>query len=625
MHILARRFALPVLLLALACGSYWRLTLTRQFSWVGHPEVAAHVLPRLDLQARILHAHRLPLWNRYLDGGRPLAGEWESGTASPWNWILFAMPLRDGHIRLEALHAYWVLLHWLAACLGYAFCRQLGAGRYGAVFAGAAFGFSGWFGSQSSPAWVSGALMLPAILLCWVHVWRKPGAAPAACMGLAVGLAWLSTDFETAAVATVLAAGLWIYGSAAGPVGSAARMAISAAIAFLAGALQILAAAEWPALPTVLDWHSLPGLILPGWSGSFLGITLIVFAAAGAAAMWKRAAVRWLTLAAAIGHVLPLHAGMAVAQLSLCALAGLALEPWIEPPVSRIARRVLMLAGMGGFLFYTVAAVLRLEWDSRPLLSALVALLLAALLYTRECAGISTRAAATITIALALFEAGMVSGPATPEIGRDDSHLTLMRKQADLARYLHQQPGWFRVATDPAAVPYHFGEWYGIEQVTGAAPARAPLGVEYLLARQPARAGMQNMFAGETGVKVFAEGSAGPPWRTLHNTTCEGADEVHLEERDNVSLVLVADMRCAGMLVAGDRDAPGWRAWVDRHRANIAAVDGVRAVRLEPGRHRIEFRYRPVRVYAGAALSLAGLALAGWLLWRERAAVTWLE
>jgi len=36
----------------------------------------------------------------------------------------------------------------------------------------------------------------------------------------------------------------------------------------------------------------------------------------------------------------------------------------------------------------------------------------------------------------------------------------------------------------------------------------------------------------------------------------------------------------------------------------------VRAVHVDAGRHRIEFRYRPGSVYWGAALSLLGLLLA---------------
>jgi uncharacterized membrane protein YfhO len=56
---------------------------------------------------------------------------------------------------------------------------------------------------------------------------------------------------------------------------------------------------------------------------------------------------------------------------------------------------------------------------------------------------------------------------------------------------------------------------------------------------------------------------------------------------------------------------------VDGHPAPILAADGyLRAVALSPGAHRVEFRYRPVSFYAGAAVSLAALATLAILYWR---------
>jgi uncharacterized membrane protein YfhO len=64
----------------------------------------------------------------------------------------------------------------------------------------------------------------------------------------------------------------------------------------------------------------------------------------------------------------------------------------------------------------------------------------------------------------------------------------------------------------------------------------------------------------------------------------------------------------AGILVLADLNYPGWAATVDGRPAPILAADGyLRAVALSPGAHRVEFRYRPVSLYAGAALSLLGL------------------
>jgi Bacterial membrane protein YfhO len=67
-----------------------------------------------------------------------------------------------------------------------------------------------------------------------------------------------------------------------------------------------------------------------------------------------------------------------------------------------------------------------------------------------------------------------------------------------------------------------------------------------------------------------------------------------------------------GFLVLADTFYPGWQArvdgeWVPLVRANYA----FRAVRLEPGSHRVDFAYRPLSFLAGAALSvLTCLALA---------------
>jgi uncharacterized membrane protein YfhO len=59
---------------------------------------------------------------------------------------------------------------------------------------------------------------------------------------------------------------------------------------------------------------------------------------------------------------------------------------------------------------------------------------------------------------------------------------------------------------------------------------------------------------------------------------------------------------------------PGWTATVDGRRAKIECAYGfVRGVVVEPGKHTIEMRYRPMSVYLGAMLSLlaAGIVIAG--------------
>jgi hypothetical protein len=69
---------------------------------------------------------------------------------------------------------------------------------------------------------------------------------------------------------------------------------------------------------------------------------------------------------------------------------------------------------------------------------------------------------------------------------------------------------------------------------------------------------------------------------------------------------VAADMTSdsAGLLVLADLHYPGWSAEVDGRPAEMLRADGLfRAVALPAGSHRVVFRYRPVSVLAGAALS----------------------
>lgn len=79
-------------------------------------------------------------------------------------------------------------------------------------------------------------------------------------------------------------------------------------------------------------------------------------------------------------------------------------------------------------------------------------------------------------------------------------------------------------------------------------------------------------------------------------------------------------VRRAGLLVVSDAWDPGWKATVDGHDAKVERVDYVmRGVRVAPGEHRVEFRYRPWSFTAGWIVSLAALlALLGALVvWRR--------
>ncbi|MGA2603720.1 MAG: YfhO family protein [Verrucomicrobiia bacterium] len=77
----------------------------------------------------------------------------------------------------------------------------------------------------------------------------------------------------------------------------------------------------------------------------------------------------------------------------------------------------------------------------------------------------------------------------------------------------------------------------------------------------------------------------------------------------------------AGYVLLADTFYPGWQASVDDHPATICRANGAqRAVFVEPGEHRVRFRYAPASIRLGVAISISTLivvvALGLWHLGR---------
>jgi hypothetical protein len=72
-----------------------------------------------------------------------------------------------------------------------------------------------------------------------------------------------------------------------------------------------------------------------------------------------------------------------------------------------------------------------------------------------------------------------------------------------------------------------------------------------------------------------------------------------------------------GWLVLLDSYSPDWDVRVDGRPATLYRSNLLfRAVRLSPGRHRVEFTYRPRAVFYGALVSAIGLIATAFVAWR---------
>jgi hypothetical protein len=607
---LKRTLAALAILLMLCAAFYWKLTLPTGWTYLEGPDLAIQVRPWLDLAAREFHAGRIPLWDNYEWAGHTLIAQVQPGVANPLNWILFAMPLSGGHIPISTLHWYWVLIHWLGAALAYALCRDLGAGFVPSLFGGSAFALAGFLGHTDWPQILMSAIWVPLVVLFFLRVVRgERPAANAALAGAALGMAFLGTHHVVPTYTGLLMCTLWLALLAARPR-HAAHFALFLAVTALVAAVQVLPSLEYSHL--AIRWAGAPEPILPGQRVPF---------SVHAEYSLKPGELLSLVLPRGATHVNP-HLGITACALALFAL-------W-----KRRHRAASWLAALaaGALLIALASPVYWLAWRFVPMVEKArepaFAIVIAQLALAALAAlGLSRLPGWAAPVALAFFLGEAVwDAPRFSRFDRPGSYLAMERDQAGLIAFLRAQPGWFRVDFDESAVPYNAGDLYGIEQFGASVPAM-PLrvqrvlghpetprtyGIRYHVGTAPANPGQVEVFRSRSGLKVWLDPRIGEPLWTIPQPPCAAPGRLRLLAREPARVLIEADLACGGLAVAGDPYYPGWRAYLDGRRVPMQEVDGVRAVRAAAGRHRIEFRYRPLSVYVGGALTLAGLALAAW-------------
>ncbi len=87
-----------------------------------------------------------------------------------------------------------------------------------------------------------------------------------------------------------------------------------------------------------------------------------------------------------------------------------------------------------------------------------------------------------------------------------------------------------------------------------------------------------------------------------------GPESVRITACEPERVEIEVKMTAPGYLVLTDAHYPGWRAWVDGREVSIATANLLfRAVYLEVGEHRVEFRFQPRSLWLGAVISLGAL------------------
>ncbi|HLK47302.1 MAG TPA: YfhO family protein [Bryobacteraceae bacterium] len=724
-----RNAGVPVLLALIIIGFYWKLTLTRQYTWLESPDLTRQVLPWQNVQALAFRHGQFPAWDPYLWGGQSLIGQAQPGSAYPLNWILYALPLRDGHIRQNYLHWYMALIHVMAALFGYWLCRDLERSRMASMIGGTAFALAGEVGSTDWPQMLNGEIWAPLVFLFLFRALRgrRPLLSAGLC-GFSLGMAWLAGHHQVPIFLTYATGGVWLFYLLREKRmdWDVAKLAgVFAVFLALTSALQVMPAYEygklakrWVGTEEPVGWkdvvpynihgeHSLGlvsvfGLVIPGVHAEvdpYVGFVILALAGLGLALWWSDVRVRILLVVGLAGlffalgrqnvmhgflyAVLPMlekarTAAMAVFLLNfgLAMLAAYGFDGLVTRTESEWPRRIgrwTMTAGLVMIIlmgFVLLAKQLHMDYDDRPVLVALVGLLLGALILGYQRAALGTTALGVFCLLLLLMDLGNVAGYSYPHV-LDANRMAELRRMGanqDMLAWLRAQPGPFRIAMDSNEIPYNYGDWNGVE-VFGGYTASLPVnllriekdealtldlyGTKYWIGRTPRDPGEVEVRQFQSGLKAYERPQAFPRVWTVHETVsipdengipglyhgprfdarrqaffigdapklspCAGEDRATLDHHDFSRVAIQAQMQCAGMVILSDNWFPGWTATVDGQAAKIWEADAaIRGVKVPAGTHRIEMRYRPWSVRLGALMlmmSLAGLAALAW--WRK--------
>ena len=515
----------PLVLFVIVTCFYWKLVFTYQYDWIWDPDLTEQVLPWFEEEARQFHHGQFPLWDPHYWAGQPLLAQAQPGAAYPVNWLLWSVPLQNGHINVMALQWYYVAgIHYLTALFCYLLCRDLGRSRGAALAAALAFALAGYVGRMGRPQMVNGAVWAPLGFLFLLRAIRGVGPwASAWLCGVCLGMSWLSGHHQIPIFLTLAAGGVWLYYVfESGKVDwRVARLAaVSMAVAPIVGALQIIPAAEygrlawrWVGARDHVGWRDvvpyfvhaqystqpidLVGFFVPTYNdvvGNFVGVVAIALGLLGVALCWREHVVK-LFGAIALGGLIYALGSHSIFQGFIYAVV-----PYVEKArvpamavllfdvglavtaafgVDALGRRAdsvwtrrmnLGITGLGIFLGGTILAILiasRLVWstDDRVVVTCLIVFLLAALVYGWRKGSVTQPQAVALLVLLLLFELGSQSS-ATLADRNDWSRHGLIEKtwgNSDLADFLHRQAGPFRVETQTDEIVRNWGDYHDVD------------------------------------------------------------------------------------------------------------------------------------------------------------------
>jgi hypothetical protein len=568
----------PLILVLIVTGFFWKL-FTKQYTWMDHPDMAYLVLPWLQVQASSWHHEVFPLWDPHLWGGQPLLAQLQPGAAYPLNWLLFLLPLKDGHINLLFVQLNFVVTHVLAALFCYWLCRELRRSPAASILAGLAFALGGMVGSLGWPQMLNSAIWTPLVLLFYIRWLRTFRLREAVWSGTFLGIAFLSGHHNIPTFLGLTMACLWLV--QIWKRGAWKPAAVFLVFTFLVSALQVLPGLEYGrrsvrfvGLPNAISWSQyvpysvheqyslrpveILGLILPDASTHdvFMGAALFTLALVGLVARFRSVQVRMVAAIAAGGLIGALGGdsifhgvaylivpmvekarspamALALVQFGVSVLAAYGLDALRVGTWKRWPTGFLTVAGILPWPVLMVLVSVRpqagREYEHLAVFG-MVALGLAVILRLWKSTRIGNALAVALIVGVALFELGTFTGRNYLSM-ENPTYLGLLQKNTDVVDFLRRQPDLVRLEVDLKTVPYNIGDWDGIDQyqaylaglTTNVLPFAGGGGISpslfaltHYIGTEPVRPGMQEIFRGKSGINVYRNPEAFPRAWTVH-------------------------------------------------------------------------------------------------------------
>ena len=506
----------PLLLLSGVITVFWKLALTKQYTFLESPDNANQVMPWLQAQVFAIRHSSVLIWDPYEWFGQSLIGQVQPGVASPFTFLLALAPLHDGHIQPFYVGLWFVGMHCVAALFAYWFLRDLKLAVWPALIGGLLFATAGFCGNTEWPQQLASGIWAPVVFLFLLRSLR--GRAPlksAAWAGLLLGACWLCGHHEPAFLLTLAVAGTGAVAllQSQNRQAVAVRLAILFGIMALVSALQILPAMEygryakrWTATGA-LTWkmkvgfpeHEDSGLpprdlihvALPGGNGlrtdPFLGVVGLSLAGIALCGAFRRKEVRLFVVLAicallyAISRNNPLYGllyvfmpfveksrapivALSIFHFAATMLAGIGADLLFTHPEwardSRLWKPLLAFAGtMLALMLY------KPDFDSRWSMIGLLALLLVALYQAWSRGYVRRNWAMALVALLVVLEQSRETGWGWVNVQDEKRTLFLkpMLETQDVGHYLQWFPGIKRVNVNDDEVKFSFGDWYHLD------------------------------------------------------------------------------------------------------------------------------------------------------------------